>query len=48
VDTNVVTVIDSNGAVETYPKLSKRTLAYIIIDRVVELVQERLQTSGKP
>jgi phosphopantothenoylcysteine decarboxylase/phosphopantothenate--cysteine ligase len=48
VDTNVVTVIDSKGAVETYPKLSKRTLAYIIIDRVVELVQERLQTSGKP
>ncbi|HUT99641.1 MAG TPA: bifunctional phosphopantothenoylcysteine decarboxylase/phosphopantothenate--cysteine ligase CoaBC [bacterium] len=48
VDTNVVTVIDSKGAVETYPKMSKRTLAYIIIDRVVELVQERLQLSSKP
>ncbi len=48
VDTNVVTIIDAEGAVETYPKLAKRTLAYLIIDRVVEMVQARLESAGKP
>jgi phosphopantothenoylcysteine decarboxylase/phosphopantothenate--cysteine ligase len=47
VDTNVVTIIDAKGAVETYPKLAKRTLAYLIIDRMVEVVQQRLESAGK-
>lgn len=48
VDTNVVTMIDKSGTVERYPKLAKRTLAYLIIDRVVDIIQERIQQAKGP
>ncbi|MBD3400638.1 MAG: bifunctional phosphopantothenoylcysteine decarboxylase/phosphopantothenate--cysteine ligase CoaBC [Candidatus Coatesbacteria bacterium] len=48
VDTNVVTMIDKSGTVERYPKLAKRTLAYLIIDRVVDIIQERIQQAKAP
>lgn len=48
VDTNVVTMIDRGGTVERYPKLAKRTLAYLIIDRVVDIIKERIKEARSP
>lgn len=48
VDTNVVTMIDRGGTVERYPKLAKRTLAYLIVDRVVDIIKERIQEARSP
>lgn len=38
VDTNIVTLIDSNGEVKALPKMSKREVAVAIIDKIVELL----------
>lgn len=35
-DTNVATIIDKNGDINEYPKMSKEELSKIIIDRLVE------------
>ena len=34
-DTNIVTIIDRDGKVYEYPKLRKREVANIILDRLV-------------
>lgn len=37
VDTNIVTIIDKNGAVEPLPKMSKEEVAWKVLDRVAAL-----------
>jgi len=37
-DTNIVTIISRNGDIESHPKMSKRDVASIILDKVVKLL----------
>jgi len=41
VDTNVATILGSDGTVEKYPKMSKRALAGHILDHVAALMKQR-------
>lgn len=46
VDTNIVTLIGADGAVETHPKLSKDEVADLILDRVVALRARKGKSRG--
>jgi phosphopantothenoylcysteine decarboxylase/phosphopantothenate--cysteine ligase len=46
VETNVVQILDTTGAVETLPLLSKRDVADRILDRVATLVKKSEGPAG--
>lgn len=47
VDTNVATLLGSDGAVEKFPKMSKRALAQRILDHVVALLNSRNEADSE-
>lgn len=41
VDTNIITIIDSNGEITNYPKMEKTQVAKVILDRVKYLLEDK-------
>ncbi len=40
-DTNIVKIIDSNGSISDYPKLLKKEVAQVILDKALEIIKDK-------